>query len=106
MTRGRGSRYRAKVAARDEQPTALPEASAPTRFGPLGLEAVEEWPDGDWHVRRLTGSAATKSYRCPGCDHDIRPATPHVVVWREGGLDDRRHWHTPCWRNRDRRRRR
>ncbi len=25
--------------------------------------------------------ARRKIYRCPGCDHEIRPATAHVVVW-------------------------
>jgi hypothetical protein len=31
---------------------------------------------------------------------------PHVVVWpadERGDLGDRRHWHTGCWRARDRR---
>lgn len=68
---------------------------------------VESHPDGDWMVRKVTGSASTKDYRCPGCDQLIRPATPHVVAWPvdEGdrGLEARRHWHTPCWVARDRR---
>ena len=74
--------------------------------GGLGPEAVESHPDGDWVVRRVTGSAATKTYRCPGCDHEIRPATPHVVAWPADdprGSDDRRHWHTGCWTARARR---
>ena len=56
-------------------------------------------------VRPVTGAAATKSYRCPGCDQEVRPATAHVVVWPADGpgLDQRRHWHTPCWNARDRR---
>jgi hypothetical protein len=39
---------------------------------------------------------------------------PHLVAWPAdteqaawhggGGLDDRRHWHTPCWNARLRRR--
>ena len=71
-----------------------------------GLQQVEEHPDGDWVVRRVTGSAATKAYRCPGCDQEIRPATPHVVAYPAdglGGLEARRHWHTPCWQARGRR---
>ena len=71
-----------------------------------GLESVEEHPDGDWVVRRITGSASTKAYRCPGCDQEIRPATPHIVAFPAdglGGLEDRRHWHTPCWQARGRR---
>lgn len=62
----------------------------------------------DWVVRQVTGSAATRPYRCPGCDHEIRPATPHVVAWpagpdEESALGERRHWHTACWRARSRR---
>jgi len=70
-----------------------------------GPEVVEEHPDGDWVVRRITGAASTKAYRCPGCDQEIRPATPHVVAWPAdvGSLEDRRHWHNPCWAARDRR---
>jgi hypothetical protein len=43
----------------------------------------------------------------------IRPATPHTVSWpvlpstfssTATGLDERRHWHTACWRARDARR--
>jgi hypothetical protein len=66
-------------------------------------ERVEEWPDGDWMVRSITGSSSTKNYRCPGCDHEIRPATPHIVAWPVdvGGIEDRRHWHTACWKRRD-----
>ena len=54
-----------------------------------------------WAVRTISGSAATKIYRCPGCHQEIRPATPHVVAWPvddAGGGDERRHWHTGCWR--------
>jgi hypothetical protein len=68
-----------------------------------GHPRVEEHPDGDWVVREVTGSGSAKTYRCPGCDHEIRPATPHVVAWPEDALDDRRHWHTACWRARGRR---
>ncbi len=65
--------------------------------------ATESHADGEWHVRKLTGSSATKTYRCPGCDQEIRPATPHVVAWPADiaqGAQERRHWHTPCWSNR------
>jgi len=50
--------------------------------------------------------AATKTYRCPGCDHEVPPGMAHVVAWPADdadGLQDRRHWHTGCWRARDRR---
>ena len=75
-------------------------------------ESIESGPDGDWVVRRITGSASTKPYRCPGCDQLIRPATPHIVAWPTvslsftgEGIDERRHWHTGCWNGRNRRRR-
>jgi hypothetical protein len=72
-----------------------------------GVQRLQAWGDGEWLVRTIPGNAAAKTYRCPGCDHEIRPGTPHVVVWpAEGWGDetDRRHWHTGCWRARDRRR--
>lgn len=61
--------------------------------------------DGQWYFRLLTGSSSTKAYRCPGCDHLIVPATPHTVVWpvikpllSASAIDERRHWHSWCWR--------
>ncbi len=78
--------------------------------GPHSAASVEHAADGDWHVRAVTGSASTKPYRCPGCQQTIAPATPHVVSWpvegstlSGGGLEERRHWHTSCWRMRARR---
>jgi hypothetical protein len=73
------------------------------------VDAVETWGGESWRVRQIPGTAAVKLYRCPGCDHEIRPGTPHLVVWSLermlgfGGEEDRRHWHTGCWRARDRR---
>jgi len=66
------------------------------------MDEVEE----EWVSRPVTGAATTKSYRCPGCDQEIAPGTPHIVAWPAGrsGVDYRRHWHTPCWRARQRRR--
>lgn len=76
-------------------------------LGPTqAARTVESHPDGDWIVQRTTGAAATKPYRCPGCDQLIPPATPHIVAFRaddERDLENRRHWHTPCWSARDRR---
>ena len=46
-------------------------------------------------VRRLSGE---KPYRCPGCDHEIRPRLAHLVVIPEGAAEERRHWHEVCWR--------
>lgn len=71
-----------------------------------GVESVQAARDGDWMVRNVPGGAASKTYRCPGCDQEIPAGVAHVVVWpadERGDLTDRRHWHTGCWRARDRR---
>ncbi|GAT15208.1 hypothetical protein [Mycolicibacterium thermoresistibile] len=67
---------------------------------------IETGPDGyDYHVRPVPAARATKIYRCPGCDHEIRSGTPHLVVWPaemgEWAVEERRHWHTACWEHRD-----
>jgi hypothetical protein len=56
-------------------------------------------------VRTVPADRAVKTYRCPGCDQEIR-AVPHIVSWPENDLDagERRHWHTACWANREQRR--
>ncbi len=54
--------------------------------------------DETWQWRPVSGQAAVKSYRCPGCDHEVPVGQPHVVAWRDDAVDDRRHWHTACWR--------
>ncbi|MCW4354610.1 ATP/GTP-binding protein [Hoyosella sp. YIM 151337] len=58
--------------------------------------------DDDYAVRTVTGAAATKTYRCPGCDQTIAVGTPHVVAWpiSTGGASERRHWHSGCWKAR------
>jgi hypothetical protein len=48
-------------------------------------------------VRHVQPYEAVKAYRCPGCDHDIRPGEGHEVVVPVSAPDDRRHWHTGCW---------
>ena len=73
------------------------------------MARVESHPDGEWKVAQISGARAVKTYRCPGCSQEVRPGVPHVAVWRVdalagGGEDFRRHWHTPCWNARDRRR--
>lgn len=76
---------------------------------PTGVGRVEEFAGEEFAVRQVTGAAATKAYRCPGCDHEIPPGTPHVVAWpletldRSAAAEGRRHWHTPCWDARGRR---
>ena len=63
----------------------------------------ETGPGGrQFSVRNI--AAGTKEYRCPGCQQMIAVGTPHVVVWPDdglGGVDDRRHWHSMCWKARD-----
>jgi len=76
-------------------------------------ERVERYGGEEYVVRNVTGSAARRPYTCPGCHQVIRPATPHVVAWPvlpstfargAEGLDERRHWHTGCWKAREHRR--
>ncbi|HIW63087.1 MAG TPA: hypothetical protein H9881_11565 [Candidatus Stackebrandtia excrementipullorum] len=69
----------------------------------FGGQTVESGPDGDWYVRTIPGGHAEKTYRCPGCDQLIAVGAAHVVAWPTEAVDERRHWHTPCWRARRRR---
>ncbi|MFL6119853.1 hypothetical protein [Actinophytocola sp.] len=76
-------------------------------LGSAGLQRSESAADGDWLIRNVSGTSTTKTYRCPGCDHEIRPGTAHVVVWPAdelGSVADRRHWHQSCWHARAHRR--
>jgi hypothetical protein len=91
------------------RPQRRPDASGAASSAAVSgaAEAIESWQGQEYRVRRLTGSGTAKSYRCPRCEHEIRPATPHVVVWPVEGswrvadpADERRHWHTGCWRSR------
>ncbi|MGL6236690.1 MAG: ATP/GTP-binding protein [Segniliparus sp.] len=69
--------------------------------------ATEAGPDGDeeYTVVSVPGMKATKPYRCPGCDHEIRVGEPHVVAWPafDASAGERRHWHRSCWQARGRR---
>jgi len=81
---------------------------APLDLGRLAgaVTTQERYAGRLWSVRRLTGATSERAYRCPGCEQDIAPGTPHVVVWPAdgaGGVTDRRHWHGPCWTARERR---
>jgi len=71
---------------------------------PTSNQSFEEHDDGLYIVRKLTGSGATKPYRCPGCDQMIPMATPHIVAWLDGDEDGRRHWHSTCWTKKNKRR--
>lgn len=60
---------------------------------------------GTFLVRQVPADRALKSYVCPGCGSVVKPGLAHVVVWPEepgfgyrSGLDERRHWHSHCWR--------
>ncbi len=71
------------------------------------MPPVERKADGEWFVRALTGSSSRSTYTCPDCHRPIPPATPHVVAWpvqkallSAEAVDERRHWHTACWRRR------
>lgn len=73
-----------------------------------GLTRREVLDGGEWFVRHVRGTRAggSHAYRCPGCQQELRSDVPHVVVWPAdglGGLDERRHWHGPCWEARHRR---
>ncbi|GGU53103.1 hypothetical protein GCM10010178_52390 [Lentzea flava] len=90
----------------------VPRRNAPKNEDPrplgggVGWARAESGPDGDWLVRAISGAQAQKTYRCPGCDHEIRPGTPHVVAWpaqESGSVEERRHWHQGCWDSRGRR---
>jgi hypothetical protein len=78
------------------------EAPAPPLARPRGT--APEWASAEGvRVLASTGEGG-KTYRCPGCQQEIRPGTPHLVVMEREELEGRRHWHTPCWRQELRRR--
>lgn len=86
-----------------------PDDTAPPRLA--GMRRVESHPDGDWIVQQVTGSGGGRSYLCPGCRQQVPASVPHIVAWPQdvpvgagAAVESRRHWHTPCWRARDRRR--
>jgi len=62
---------------------------------------IENHADGEWQVTSLTGETSVKVYRCPGCQGEIQPGTAHIVAWNmDYSADERRHWHTACWKRR------
>ncbi len=56
-----------------------------------------------FEVRAVTSGKPT--LRCPGCQQLIEPGAAHLVVWPVDDPDERRHWHTECWRRELKRRR-
>ena len=90
---------RANKRRRDDVPLNLERAVG-------GLTRRESYAGSEWFVRRVTGASSSRDYLCPGCQQAIVVGTPHVVAWPAegmGGLEDRRHLHTPCWQARERR---
>jgi len=43
-------------------------------------------------------AAGPKRYRCPWCEGWIEPGIAHVVAFESGHPEERRHYHSPCWR--------
>ncbi|MDA8288260.1 MAG: hypothetical protein M0014_07355 [Actinomycetota bacterium] len=78
--------------------SALGGGAIPARFvtDPLSGETAE--------LRTIQPIAATKAYRCPGCNQEIAVGVGHVVVVPLGDPGGRRHWHHACWQHRGRRR--
>ena len=73
--------------------SARERSSAEALRPPRGV--APDWAQAEgFRVQQVTGE---RSYRCPGCDHEIRVGTAHLVVMPKGTVDLRRHWHTPCW---------
>ena len=75
------------------------------RTGP-GWQTQRSTADGEFLVRTVPGAGSQKTYRCPGCQQLIPVGVAHVVVWpvwtgeNDGGVANRRHWHTSCWQRR------
>jgi hypothetical protein len=98
----RAVEYRDVVPRRNRARRAEPRSMA----GGMSSRRLESGADGEWIVQRVPGEWASKMYRCPGCDHEIRPGVAHLVVWpanETGTIEDRRHWHHGCWSARARR---
>jgi hypothetical protein len=94
--------YRGEVSPRHNRRTG---PAAQPRDPDLPGGGAADWRGETYLVRRVSGAGARKPYRCPGCDQEISPGTPHVVVWPtdQPDAEQRRHWHAACWQARDRR---
>lgn len=83
--------------------------SAREREGPAApvgppVNVAPAWAHTDGVTVRAVSGQTGKTYRCPGCQQEIRLGTPHLVVASGDDMEGRRHWHTPCWRTELRRR--
>lgn len=85
--------------ARRERPVARPMSASLHGAAPL-------WARAEGFTVQAVSGATRRTYRCPGCHQEIRPGTPHLVVVADGDVEGRRHWHTQCWRQELRRRKR
>ena len=79
----------------------------PARPLSAGFAMTAQKADGTWVVQGVTASRASKTYLCPGCNHEIVVGQAHVVVWpaeasigSASPVDERRHWHQACWNRR------
>ena len=86
--RPRVPRLRLDVPMSKRKPKSRPAAPV------ASVETTVDWQGEPWVVRPIRGSSSTKTYRCPGCDQEIPPATPHMVVWPETA--DRRRRDRPA----------
>ena len=109
MTRRTRTTYRA--AARSWQTRLVARRPSKHLRAPRPLSSghatADHKRDGRWVVRSIAGAAATKTYRCPGCQQAIPPGVAHLVAWPAepawssgSGIEERRHWHTACWQRR------
>ncbi len=79
----------------------------PARPLSAGFAATTHKSDGRWIVQGVAADHSDKTYLCPGCNRDIGPGEPHVVAWPSvpgigsaSAVEERRHWHRPCWNRR------
>lgn len=91
---------------RRSRPLDPPDRSGRRPVSGAGWQRQQSTRDGTFLVRTVPGATAQKSYRCPGCQQVIAAGVAHLVVWPEwtgdddGGVAQRRHWHTSCWERR------
>lgn len=91
------------MARRNKRNSRDKQAHTPIRS--LNIPRREFKRGSEWFVRDIKSSASQKIYKCPGCPNDILEGQAHIVAWQadhffgdEFSIDDRRHWHTHCWR--------
>lgn len=70
-----------------------------------GFTRTEHKRDGAWTVQSISAGRSQKVYTCPGCHREVSAGVAHIVAWRadnifgeESAIQDRRHWHTHCWK--------